>query len=68
MKALKKVLVIVSLMLVMSMGAQAALAGVSETPGARLCGTGETPGVTRSGVGESPGFIEAILFMATLVM
>ena len=68
MKGLKKVMAVVSLVLVMSMGGQVALAGVSETPGARLCGTGETPGVTLNGVGETPGFAEVILFMATLIM
>lgn len=68
MKGLKKVMVIVSLVLVMSMSAQLTLAGVAETPGARLCGTIETPGVTASGVGETPGFVEAILFIATLIM
>ena len=68
MKVLKKVMAVVSLVLVMSMGAQVALAGVSETPGARLYGTMETPGVTLSAVGESPGFAEIILFMATLIM
>ena len=68
MKALKKVMVIVSLLMFMSMGAQVTLAGVSETPGASLCGTAESPGVTLSGVGETPGFAEVILFMATLIM
>ena len=68
MKGLKKVMAIVSLVLVMSMGSQAALAGVAETPGAPLCGTAESPGATLSGVGETPGFFEAVLFMAALIV
>ncbi|MBA3767878.1 MAG: hypothetical protein H0W99_13010, partial [Acidobacteria bacterium] len=47
---MKKVMAIVLLLLVMSMGAQLALAGVTETPGAPLCRTAQTPGMTLGGV------------------
>ena len=68
MKGLKKVIAIVLLLLVTSMGSQSALAGVAETPGESLCGTTESPGVNLSGVGETPGFAEVVLFMATLIL
>ena len=69
MKGLKKIVAMVSLLLILSMGTGGvALAGVSETPGASLCGTAESPGVTLSEVDETPSLAEAILFIATLIM
>jgi len=72
MRRLKKVAAIVSLMMVISMGANVALAGTQETPGYSLRVTTEVTtdeaDMSATGVMETPGFDEMILFAMTLIM
>jgi hypothetical protein len=63
MKRLKKVVAVVSLVMLISMSAPHALAGAVETPGVVVSGEMEA-----SGAVETPGFTAVILFMATLIM
>jgi hypothetical protein len=72
MRRLKKVAAIVSLMMVISMGANVALAGTQETPGHsfRMAAevTTDEADVSMTGVIETPGFDEIILFAMMLMM
>ena len=66
MERLKTLTAIVSLAIIMGMGASApALAGTTEAPGTPVPGTIT---VTVNGTVEAPGFTEAILFMVALIM
>ncbi|HVG35372.1 MAG TPA: hypothetical protein VM911_20060 [Pyrinomonadaceae bacterium] len=72
MRRLKKVAAIVSLVMVISTGANVALAGTQETPGHSLRiateGTTDNANVRMTGVMETPGFDEIILFAMMLMM
>lgn len=75
MRRLKKVAAIVSLAMVICMGASvSALAGTQEVPGISVGVGVETPdgnanaNATVTGVIETPGFSELILFAVNLIM
>ena len=68
MRRLKKVAAIVSLAVVLSTGANVALAGTQESPGHSVRVATEAPGASVTGVIEAPGFDEIILFTMMLMM
>jgi hypothetical protein len=68
MRRLKKIAAIVSLVMVISTGANVALAGTQEQPGHSIRVTAETSDASATGVIETPGFDEIILFTMMLMM
>jgi hypothetical protein len=68
MRRLKKVAAIVSLAVVISMGASVALAGTIEAPGHSVRMAVGTSDASVTGVVEAPGFDETILITIMLMM